>query len=507
MEGLQTVRTVLISVYNKTGLEPLLDVFRKHSVELISTGGTATFLRALGFTVQEVSDLTGFPEILDGRVKTLNPKIFGGLLALRSEEKHMNQLAQQGIKPIDCVIVDLYPFHETRIDPLATEADIKSQIDIGGVSLIRAGAKNFEFVTVISGFRQYEQVARWMEEGQGALSRAQRKQLAGEALRTTANYDLEISDWISGNALPSGGHAGQMEMRYGENPHQAAAFYGNLKDYFEQLSGKPLSYNNLNDADAALGLIREFQNWDQPVMAIIKHTQACGLATGTTVTDAWNRSLACDPSSAFGGVIACNREIDAATAEAMHGLFFEVLIAPGYAPEALTLLQGKKNRILLKDSGKALPDYQSKTLLGGQLVQNADSVIAGEHQYQVVSGQLSHAVSDLRFAEIAVKHLKSNAIALVKEGQLIGAGSGQTSRVDAVAQAIAKAQKHGFDTKGCVLASDAFFPFPDNLLLAAAAGVGVVLQPGGSVKDEENIQYCREHNLTMLFTGIRHFKH
>lgn len=507
MEGLQTIRTVLISVYNKTGMEPLLEAFKTHSVKLISTGGTANFLRAQGFEVQEVSDLTGFPEILDGRVKTLHPVVFGGLLALRNEEKHQNQMAQHGIQAIDCIIVDLYPFHETRMNPASTSAEIKSQIDIGGVALLRAGAKNYEFVTVVSGFQQYAQVADWLNEGNGQLTIGQRKILAAQALRTTATYDQEISDWMSDFELPSYAAGEKLEMRYGENPHQKAAFYGNLSKYFQQLNGKALSYNNLNDLDAAIGLIREFKNDNQAVFAILKHTQPCGLAAGNSVLEAWERSLACDPTSAFGGVIACNQKIDSQTASQIGGIFFEIVIAPDYSEEALKILKEKKNRIILKDTGNKLPKAQSKSLLGGQLVQEIDSSENVQAEFKVVSGTTEMSNPDLRFAEIAVKHLKSNAIALVKNRQLIGAGSGQTSRVDAVRQAIAKSRQHGFDPRGAVLSSDAFFPFPDNLELALEAGVNVVIQPGGSVKDEENIAFCQKNGLAMIFTGIRHFKH
>lgn len=507
MEGLQAIRTVLISVYNKAGMEPLLEAFRTHSVKLISTGGTANYLRAQGFEVQEVSDLTGFPEILDGRVKTLHPIVFGGLLALRTEEKHQNQMAQHGIQPIDCVIVDLYPFHETRMNPNATPSEIKSQIDIGGVALLRAGAKNYEFVSVISSHRQYTQVAQWLNEGNGQLSIDQRRILSAQALRTTAAYDQEISDWMAEFELPSYAAGEKLDMRYGENPHQKAAYYGDLSHYFEQLNGKTLSYNNLNDLDSAMALIREFTQDQQAVFAIIKHTQSCGLAAGDTVIEAWTRSLACDPTSAFGGVIACNKIIDAQTASQIGALFFEILIAPGYSSEALTILKEKKNRIILQDTGKSLPLTQSKSLLGGQLVQEADSVDYSKIEYKVVSGATDISNPDIQFAEIAVKHLKSNAIALVKNRQLIGAGSGQTSRVDAVRQAIAKARLHGFETRGAVLSSDAFFPFPDNLELALEAGVDAVIQPGGSVKDEENIAFCQKNGLAMVFTGIRHFKH
>lgn len=507
MEGLQAIRTVLISVYNKTGMEPLLEVFRLYSVKLISTGGTATFLRTQGFDVQEVSDLTGFPEIMDGRVKTLHPIVFGGLLGLRNEEKHRNQMAQYGIQPIDCVIVDLYPFHETLKNPSSTAEEIKSQIDIGGVALLRAGAKNHEFVATLSSYHQYAQVAEWLTKGKGILTLVQRKQLASEAMRTTAQYDAEISDWMSGNTLPSYAAGAKFEMRYGENPHQQAAFYGNLSTYFEQLHGKTLSYNNLNDLDAALALIREFQQSSDPVFAILKHTQSCGLAAGNSLLEAWERCLACDPTSAFGGVIVCNQSIDFITASQISGIFFEVLIAPDYSEEALALLKEKKNRIILKDTGVELPNIQSKSLLGGQLVQESDLKKNTSAEYKIVSGSVDVANVDIAFADIAVKHLKSNAIALVKNRQLIGAGSGQTSRVDAVHQAIAKAKQQGFETKGSVLSSDAFFPFPDNLELALQAGVGVVVQPGGSVKDEENIQFCQKNGLAMVLTGVRHFKH
>lgn len=506
MEGLKSIKTVLISVYHKTGMEPLLEVFRAQGVRLISTGGTAVFLRQQGFEVTEVSDITGFPEILDGRVKTLHPLIFGGILAVQTEEKHRNQMQQHRIHGIDCVIVDLYPFHETLVNPESSENDIKNQIDIGGVALLRAGAKNHEFVATISHFSQYGRVADWLNEGQGQLTQQQRKQLGAEALRTTAAYDQEISDWMAGFELPSFACGEKQEMRYGENPHQQAAYFGNLSNFVTTLSGKALSYNNLNDLDAALGLIREFRS-DEIVVAILKHTQSCGLATGLTVEEAWDRCLACDPTSAFGGVIISNAIIDLGTANKIQEIFFEILIAPGYTEEALTVLKTKKNRIILRDTGRSLGSASARSVAGGMLVQSLDIQISKVEERKAVAGNPDLQHPDIRFGEIAVKHLKSNAIALVRDGQLIGAGSGQTSRVDAVRHAIAKARHGGFDTKGALLASDAFFPFPDSLQLAKEAGIGVVVQPGGSVKDEENIEYCRAVGLEMVFTGLRHFKH
>lgn len=507
MTGQKAIKTVLVSVYHKTGLEPLLEVFKEHSVRVISTGGTSVFLRSKGIEVQDVSDLTGFPEILDGRVKTLHPLIFGGLLAIRANEKHQSQMNIHGIPPIDAVIVDLYPFSETRMNPEATEAEITEQIDIGGISLIRAAAKNHDDVAVISSFGQYGKVVAWMREGNGTLNQVQRKQLAAEALRNSSAYDMEIADWLSGNELPSRSAGAKTEMRYGENPHQKAAFYGNPEEMFLKLSGKDISYNNLNDLDGALQLIREFQNSEEPVFAIIKHTQACGLAAGKSVSEAWTRALACDPTSAFGGVIVCNKPIDTETAQAIHALFFEIICAPGYSVEALELLSSRKNRIILQDRGKKLPEYQTRSVLGGLLVQTQDRELSDVAGIKIVSGTADLNHPDIRFAEIAMKHLKSNAIVLVKDRQMIGAGSGQTSRVDAVRQAIARASQHGFSTAGAVLGSDAFFPFPDNLQLALDAGVGLILQPGGSVKDAENIEFCKQNGLNMVFTGIRHFKH
>jgi phosphoribosylaminoimidazolecarboxamide formyltransferase / IMP cyclohydrolase len=405
------------------------------------------------------------------------------------------------------VIVDLYPFVETLHTPGSTESEITEQIDIGGVSLLRAAAKNHNDVVVISSATQYEMVANWIQEQKGEITSDQRKYLAAEAMRITSTYDMQISDWLHGHSLPSFSMGSAQVMRYGENPHQKAVLYGDNTPYYRQISGKQLSYNNLNDLDGALSLIREFQQFEKPVFAIIKHTNACGLAAGNTVFEAWHRALACDPTSAFGGVLACNRLIDITTAEALHELFFELVIAPGYTEEAVAILTQKKNRILLIDTGKALPKYQGKTILGGMLVQDNDTIISEPSDRKTVAGTAHIDHEDIVFAEKAVKHLKSNAIAIVKSLQMIGSGAGHTSRVDAVTHAITKANTNGFDTTGAVLSSDAFFPFPDNLALAKAAGIGVILQPGGSVKDAENIAYCQAHSMNMIFTGMRHFKH
>lgn len=501
------IQNVLISVYHKEGLAPLLEVLDTFHAQFISTGGTAKFLREKGYFAEDVSKITGYPEILDGRVKTLHPSIFGGILAIRKEEKHSGQVKHHNIPLIDMVIVDLYPFVKTLLTPGATEAEITEQIDIGGVSLLRAAAKNHNDVVVISSADQYETVANWIQDQKGEITADQRKYLAAEAMRITSSYDMQISDWLSGHTLPSFSMGSAQAMRYGENPHQKAVLYSGDALYYRQISGKQLSYNNLTDLDAALTLIREFQEFDKPVFAIIKHTNACGLAAGNTVTEAWQRALACDPTSAFGGVLACNKPIDRSTADALHELFFELLIAPGYSEEAISILAQKKNRILLIDTGKAMPQFQAKTLLGGMLVQECDTEISQVTGRKVVAGVADVDHEDIHFAEIAVKHLKSNAIAIVKSLQMIGSGAGHTSRVDAVMHAISKARTHGFDTAGAVLSSDAFFPFPDNLALAKSAGIGVVLQPGGSVKDTENIAYCEAHGMNMIFTGIRHFKH
>lgn len=500
------IQNVLISVYHKEGLAPLLKVLDAFHAQFISTGGTAKFLREKGFSAEDVSKITGYPEILDGRVKTLHPSIFGGILAIRNEENHSDQVKHHNIPMIDMVIVDLYPFVKTLHTPGATEAEITEQIDIGGVSLLRAAAKNHNDVVVISSAEQYDMVTHWIQDQRGEITAEQRKFLAAEAMRVTSSYDMQISDWLSGHTLPSFSMGIAQEMRYGENPHQKAVLYGGEGQY-EQISGKQLSYNNLNDLDGALNLIRDFQGFSKPVFAIIKHTNACGLAAGNTVFEAWKRALACDPTSAFGGVLACNQPIDMATSEAINELFFELLIAPGYSEEAISILTQKKNRILLIDTGKALPQYQAKTLLGGMLVQETNTKISQVIDRKTIAGVADVNHEDVHFAEIAIKHLKSNAIAIVKSLQMIGSGAGHTSRVDAVMHAISKAKTHGFDTTDAVLSSDAFFPFPDNLALAKSAGIGVVLQPGGSVKDAENIAFCQAHGMNMIFTGMRHFKH
>ena len=501
------IQNVLISVYHKEGLQPLLEVLSRNKSHFISTGGTAKYLREKGYEAEDASTITGYPEILDGRVKTLHPTIFGGILAIRSEEKHAGQVKHHHIPYIDMVIVDLYPFVETLHKANASEAEITEQIDIGGVSLLRAAAKNHKDVVVISSVAQYQKVATWLSDQDGHITTDQRKELAAESMRITSAYDMQISDWLYGNSLPSFSQGRAEEMRYGENPHQKAVWFGESTQYYEQLSGKQLSYNNLNDLEASIELIREFQSYSKPVFAIIKHTNACGLAAGETLHSAWERALACDPSSAFGGVLACNRTMDSETATAIHALFFEVIIAPSYTEEALAILETKKNRVILRDTGNSLPSYTAKTVLGGMLVQQSNSVISAASDRKLVSGQADTDHEDIIFAEIAVKHLKSNAIAIVKSLQMIGAGAGQTSRVDAVKHALEKARTHGFELSGAVLASDAFFPFPDNLVLAQSAGIRIILQPGGSVKDSENIAYCQAQGMNMIFTGMRHFKH
>ncbi len=503
----KAIHSALISVYHKQGLDTLIGQLTAWGVALYSTGGTADYLRELGAEVLEVADLTGYPSILGGRVKTLHPKVHGGILARRASATDVAELAQFEIPPIDLVIVDLYPFEETAQSG-ASEAEIIEKIDIGGIALIRAAAKNFADVAIVPSQAYYAPMASLLEAQEGGLTLAQRKQFAAAAFDISSHYDTQIHRYLSGGNTESLKVSFRQRevLRYGENPHQQGWFYGDLEADFEQLGGKALSYNNLVDIEGALQLVDEF---DEPFFAVIKHTNPCGCAIGKDLLEAWEKALASDPVSAFGGILACNRSVDLAVAEAMNALFFEVLVAPDFHPEALELLSQKKNRILLKRKHTHSSAVSIKQVLNGYLVQDRDRKnLAAEDLAVKTSRQASAAeLDDVYFGDKVVKHLKSNAIALVKNRQLIGSGVGQTSRIDALKQALAKAAEKGFDLRGATLASDAFFPFADAVESAYEHGIRVVVEPGGSIRDEDTIHFCENHDMCLIFTGLRHFKH
>ncbi|MFB2120078.1 bifunctional phosphoribosylaminoimidazolecarboxamide formyltransferase/IMP cyclohydrolase [Parapedobacter sp. 2B3] len=502
------IKNALVSVYYKDGLAPLINLLHKQGVTFYSTGGTETFIRELGHNVVPVEDLTGYPSILGGRVKTLHPKVFGGILSRRPLEADSHQLQEYEIPEIDLVIVDLYPFEET-VASGASEQEIIEKIDIGGISLIRAAAKNFNDVVIIASKDDYKYLEDILAENEGYTFVEHRKELAKRAFNVSSHYDSAIFSYFNQEAPLQVFKKSEQQaqvLRYGENPHQKGVFYGNLDALFDKLNGKELSYNNLVDVDAAVALIDEFE---QPTFAILKHTNACGVATRPDLLTAWQDALACDPVSAFGGVIICNGEIDGQTADEINKLFFEVLIAPTYNEAALRILTGKKNRILLRRKHTALPKSQFKTLLNGVIEQDKDAVIEGPEQMQPVTDKIAteRELEDLFFANKIVKHTKSNTIVLVKDGQLSASGVGQTSRVDALKQAIEKAKSFGFDLRGAVMASDAFFPFPDCVEIAADAGITAISQPGGSIRDKESVEMANKKDVAMVITGVRHFKH
>ncbi len=502
------IKNALVSVYYKDGLAPLINLLNNHGVTFYSTGGTETFIRELGHDVVPVEDLTGYPSILGGRVKTLHPKVFGGILSRRPLETDKQQLDEYGIPEIDLVIVDLYPFEETVASGAAEQAIIE-KIDIGGISLIRAAAKNFNDVVIIASKDDYARLVDILTENEGYTFLQHRRDFAKRAFNVSSHYDTAIFNHFNqSEPLPVFKQSEQdaQVLRYGENPHQQGVFYGKLDVLFDKLNGKELSYNNLVDVDAAVALIDEF---DEPTFAILKHTNACGVASRPDLLSAWRDALACDPVSAFGGVIIANGEIDKDTAGEINKLFFEVLIAPGYAEGALRVLSGKKNRILLNRKPTALPTKQFKTLLNGVIEQDKDAVIEGPAAMQTATERqpTERELADLHFANKIVKHTKSNAIVLAKDGRLSASGVGQTSRVDALKQAIAKARSFGFDLQGAVLASDAFFPFPDCVEIAAEAGITAIAQPGGSIRDQESVDMANKKDVAMVITGVRHFKH
>ena len=510
MSSVKKASSALISVFHKDGLEPIVKKFQELGITIYSTGGTEKFIKDLGIDVVPVEDVTSYPSILGGRVKTLHPKVFGGILNRQDNESDVAQLAEFEIPQIDIVIVDLYPFEKT-VASGASEQDIIEKIDIGGISLIRAAAKNFKDVTCVSSMEDYADFLSVVSENNGNISLEDRKRFAAKSFNVSSHYDTAIFNYFNKNhdiaALKVSETNGKV-LRYGENPHQKGFFFGDFDAMFSKLHGKELSYNNLLDVDAAVNLMLEFKN-DAPTFAILKHNNACGLSQRDTLHQAYVDALAGDPVSAFGGVLISNKEIDKATAEEIHKLFCEVVIAPSYNTEALEILKGKKNRIILIQNDVEMPEMLVRTCLNGMLLQEKD------HKTDTIADLINATITkptekeieDLIFASKLCKHTKSNTIVLAKNKQLCASGTGQTSRVDALNQAIHKAQSFNFDLKGAVMASDAFFPFPDCVEIANKAGISSVIQPGGSIKDQLSIDYCNEHKISMVMTGTRHFKH
>ncbi len=497
------IQSALISVFYKDGLEKIVSQLQNNGVTIYSTGGTQDFIEKLGVTCVPVESLTSYPSILGGRVKTLHPSVFGGILGKRNDETHVAEMKQYQIPEMDLVIVDLYPFEET-VKNTTDENLIIEKIDIGGPSMIRAAAKNHRDVVVVAAKKDYQLLVDILASQNGETSLEQRRMFAIKAFDVCTAYDTAISSYFNELAVETPFNKEKKTLRYGENPHQSATFFGNLEDIFNQLNGKELSYNNLVDVDAAVHLIKEFTD---TTFGIIKHTNVCGVAQADSVKGAWDAALAGDPESAFGGVLVCNGEIDLATASAINEIFFEVLIAPSFNEEALQVLKSKKNRIVLQLKETPLPVIQYKSLLNGILLQQNDE--GNFTEWKEAGGRESTAAerSDLAFANIICKHLKSNAIALIKNKQLVGKGCGQTSRIDSLRQAIEKSNQFNFNLTGAVLASDAFFPFDDCVKIAHAAGITSFIQPGGSIRDADSIDYCKQNNLAMVITGMRHFKH
>lgn len=502
------IKSALISVFYKDKLGLVVQELDKQGVTIYSTGGTQTFIEGLGIKVNRVEDLTSYPSILGGRVKTLHPKVFGGILGRRGNESDVAEMEQYEIPELDLIIVDLYPFEET-VKAGKSEEDIIEKIDIGGVSLIRAAAKNFQDTLIVSSRNDYETLVELLQTKNGETSLEDRKRFAAKGFMNTSHYDTLIFEYFNRNfgyeVFQKSEVTGKV-LRYGENPHQRGIFYGNLDEIFDILNGKELSYNNLVDVDAAINLVAEFTD---PTIAIIKHTNSCGLASRDTIAEAYKAAFACDTVSAFGGIIASNRPIDLATAQEMNSLFFEVVVAPGYDADALELLKSKKNRIIIKQKAEVKTRKVFKNLLNGVLEQDADLKAEGKADFKTATTKAptDAQIADLEFAIIAVKHLKSNGIALVKNRQLVGSNCGQTSRVDALQNAIRKAAEFGFDLNGAVMASDAFFPFPDCVNISAQAGITAIAQPGGSIKDQDSIDAANAAGQAMVFTGVRHFRH
>lgn len=509
MSSLKTIKSALISVFDKTGLEPILKELHRNQVTIYSTGGTQAFIESFDIPVVRVEDLTSYPSILGGRVKTLHPKVFGGILNRRDLQEDQTQIAEYEIPEIDLVIVDLYPFEQT-VASGADHAAIIEKIDIGGISLIRAAAKNYNDVVIIPSQEQYAPFLEILQKNNGATDLEDRRLFARAAFNVSSHYDTHIFNYFNQGELEVFKQSVQEShvLRYGENPHQRGVFYGDLDAMFDKVHGKELSYNNLLDVDAAVNLMADFKH-NAPTFAILKHNNACGVATRATMAEAYAAALAGDPVSAFGGILIANGLIDLATATQINELFCEVVIAPIYDLEALELLKGKKNRVILIQKDIALPKKQFRTILNGVLEQDKDLLTetGANLEPRTKTRPTDAEINDLLFANKLVKHTKSNTIVLAKGNTLLASGTGQTSRVDALRQAIHKAQSFGFDLQGAVMASDAFFPFPDCVEIAHQAGITAVIQPGGSIKDELSIEYCNAHGVAMVFTGNRHFKH
>lgn len=502
------ISSALISVFYKDGLDTIVKQLHQLGITIYSTGGTQKFIEDLNIPCVPVENLTTYPSILGGRVKTLHPSVFGGILGRRDNTTDVQEMQQFNIPVIDLVIVDLYPFEET-VASTSEEKLIIEKIDIGGPSMIRAAAKNFKDVVVVAAKKDYSALEQLLDSQKGDTSLEQRKQFAAKAFEVVAHYDVAIAKYFNPehSLYFVESVTNPKAMRYGENPHQPGVFYGNLEALFTQLNGKELSYNNLVDVDAAVQLINEFPAGGATVFAIIKHTNVCGAAARAAVKEAWDATLAGDPESAFGGVLVCNGPIDKATADAINEIFFEVLIAPSFTEEALAVLRSKKNRILLQLKAGVTANEQYKSLLNGVLIQQTDKGSFAEWKEAGGRNSTTAEKTDLEFANIICKHLKSNAIALVKNQQLIGKGCGQTSRIDALRHAVEKAKQFAFNLNGAVMASDAFFPFNDCVQLGHEAGITAFIQPGGSIRDKDSIEYCQQNNLAMVITGMRHFKH
>ncbi|PQB08827.1 bifunctional phosphoribosylaminoimidazolecarboxamide formyltransferase/IMP cyclohydrolase [Polaribacter filamentus] len=508
MSTSKTIKSALISVFHKDGLAPIVQKLNELNVTIYSTGGTEKFIKELGINVIPVDEVTSYPSILGGRVKTLHPKIFGGILNRQDNETDSAELKEYNIPQIDLVIVDLYPFEKTLASG-ASEQDIVEKIDIGGISLIRASAKNFKDTFTVSSMDQYEEFLSILSENNGVTSIEQRKKFAAKSFNISSHYDTAIFNYFNEDEIVfKASHQTSKTLRYGENPHQKGYFFGDLDAMFDKLHGKELSYNNLLDVDAAVNLMAEFKG-EAPTFAILKHNNACGFAQRETLKQAYVDALSGDPVSAFGGVLIANTEIDATTAKEIHLLFCEVVIAPSFSDDALTIIKGKKNRIILIQKEVELPNQLIRTSLNGLLVQDKDHITdkLADLSYATNNKPTENELADLLFASKLCKNTKSNTIVLVKNKQLLASGTGQTSRVDALNQAIEKATNFGFNLSGSVMASDAFFPFPDCVEIADKAGIKSVIQPGGSIKDQLSVDYCNANNLSMVMTGTRHFKH
>jgi len=506
MPSKKEIKNVLISVFNKDGLSPIIHKLSEFSVNIFSTGGTKEFIENKGVNVTAVENLTTFPSILGGRVKTLHPKIFGGILSRRDVTSDEQELQKFDIIKFDLIIVDLYPFEKT-VESGANEAEIIEKIDIGGISLIRAAAKNYNDVLVVSEMKLYDELLSILNEGPYS-DLSQRKEFAKIAFNVSSHYDSHIFNYFNNNKCDTLKLSVRENktLRYGENPHQSGYFFGNLEKLVSKINGKELSYNNLLDIDSAINLIKEFK---ETTFAILKHNNACGVSSNPHLLEAWKEALAGDPSSAFGGILITNKEVDFETAKEINNLFYEVLIAPSFEKDAFTLLKEKKNRIILIQNPIDLPEIQFRSALNGILMQQKDlkTDSISSIKSATIKQPTNKEIEDLEFASKICKHTKSNTIVLCKNKQLLASGTGQTSRIDALNQAIEKANKFGFDLKGSAMASDAFFPFPDCVELAHKAGISVVIQPGGSIKDQLSIDYCNENGIAMVMTGTRHFKH